>query len=400
VVVLSRLIPAFLAAASGSTYPCRVIEPDPLQQIDRTWVSFRGRKLSYFSGCDYFRLSTHPEVLSTLRAGLKRYGWSVAASRMTTGNHVLYKQLERQLAQFFEAPAALLIPSGYLTNLAVAQALAGQWSHVLIDEAAHPSLSDAANAFGCPVLSFGHRSAESLEAAVSRCGAGARIVLLTDGMFSRDGSVAPLKDYVQVLPRDAMLLVDDAHAAGVLGAKGRGSLEYAGVDRKRSIQTVTLSKAVGTFGGAILCSAALRTKVIEKSHIFIGSTPLPLPIVCATRQALKILRADRTLRKRLVQNTQFVRDGLRNRGLVFPETPGPIVAAKPKSAAAEVKIRASLLKAGVYPSLISYPGGPPSAYFRFVISSEHTRAQLDNLVAGLADCGRLIEPLASVGVPV
>ena len=377
-----------------------MIEPAPLQQVDRTWVYFRGRKLSYFSGCDYFRLSAHPEVRSALRAGLKRYGWSVAASRMTTGNHLLYKQLERQLAQFFQSPAALLIPSGYLTNLAVAQALAGQCSHVLIDEAAHPSLWDAANAFECPVLNFGHRSTESLAATVSRCGADARIVMLTDGMFSRDGSVAPLKDYLQVLPRDAMLLVDDAHAAGVLGAKGRGSLEHTGVNRQRVIQTVTLSKAVGTFGGAILCSAPLRRKIIEKGHIFVGSTPLPLPIVCATRQALKILRANENLRARLLKNTKFVRDGLKDCGFVLPETPGPIIAAKPKSAAAENKIRRTLLEAAIYPSLISYPGGPPCAYFRFVISSEHTRAQLDNLVAALADRAQSLEPLASVGVPV
>jgi 8-amino-7-oxononanoate synthase len=377
-----------------------VIEPDPLQQVDRTWVYFRGRKLSYFAGCDYFRLSTHPEVLSALRAGLEDYGWTVAASRLTTGNHLLYKELELQLAQFFQAPTALLVPSGYLTNLAVAQALAGQCSHVLVDEAAHPSLWDAANAFDCPVLSFGHRSAQSLAATVTRCGADARIVMLTDGMFSRDGSVAPLKDYQQVLPRDAMLLVDDAHAAGVLGAKGRGSLEHTGVDRKRVTQTVTLSKAVGTFGGAILGSAALRRKIIDKSHIFVGSTPLPLPIVCATRQALKILRADKTLRSRLFQNTKFVRDGLRSCGLAFPETPGPIVAAKPTSAAAEAKIRTTLLKTAIYPSLISYPGGPPCAYLRFVISSEHTRAQLDNLVAALADSAKLLQPLGDAGANV
>src|SRR5690349_13661652 len=111
-------------------------EPEPLQQIDRTYVRYQGRKLSYFSGCDYFRLSSHPRVLAAFAEGAKRYGVSVAASRMTTGNHLLYEELEGRLAKFFGTPAAVLIGSGYLTNMAVAQAVAGNFSHALIDERA------------------------------------------------------------------------------------------------------------------------------------------------------------------------------------------------------------------------------------------------------------------------
>src|SRR2546421_2721167 len=111
-----------------------MIEPEPLQQLDRTYVRVRGRKLSYFSGCDYFRLASHPKVLSAMRRGIDRYGLNVAASRLTTGNHVLYRELERALSKFFDAPDALLVSTGYLGNLVVSQALAGNFSHVLIDE--------------------------------------------------------------------------------------------------------------------------------------------------------------------------------------------------------------------------------------------------------------------------
>src|SRR5215471_6917902 len=121
-----------LPIESFAAYTRPVIEPEPLQQVDRTCVYCRGRKLSYFAGCDYFRLASHPEVLGAISAGLKRYGWNVAASRLTTGNHFLYQALEKQLAGFFEAETALLVPSGYVTNLAVAQTLRGQFSHVLI----------------------------------------------------------------------------------------------------------------------------------------------------------------------------------------------------------------------------------------------------------------------------
>src|SRR4051812_48816423 len=118
-------------------------EPEPLQQIDRTYVRFRGRKLSYFSGCDYFRLASHPRVIAAVEAGLSQYGLNVAASRMTSGNHRLYLDLEAELARFFGAESAVLVPSGYLADLVAAQALAGEFSHALIDEAAHAALVDA-----------------------------------------------------------------------------------------------------------------------------------------------------------------------------------------------------------------------------------------------------------------
>src|SRR5438477_11318542 len=127
-------------------------EPAPLQQVDRTYVRFRGRKLSYFSGCDYFRLATHPRVASALQEGVKKYGLNVAASRLTTGNHRLYVELESALTSFFAGPDALLVSAGSMTNLVVAQALSGNFSHALIDARSHPALGTAARLLDCPVL--------------------------------------------------------------------------------------------------------------------------------------------------------------------------------------------------------------------------------------------------------
>jgi len=358
-------------------------EPEPLQQIDRTYVRFRGRKLSYFSGCDYFRLASHPRVLAALRRGLKRCGLSVSASRLTTGNHRLYAELEQELAGFMGAESALVVPSGYLSNLAAAQALAGTFSHALIDERAHPSLSDAAGMLECPVLRFAHRDPEDVGRAVHRCGPQARVILLTDGMFSHDGSVAPLAEYLRALPTDARMLVDDAHGAGVLGRTGKGSLEHAGVSRLRVVQTITLSKAFGVYGGAILGSTSIRRRAIERSRLLIGSTPLPLPLVSAALQSVQILRADRTLRRRMGENIAYVRSELGRRGRPVAENPGPIVALMPGKRRAAQALNRSLLRSGIYPPYIRYPGGPDGGYFRFVISSEHTRAQLDRLVKGL-----------------
>jgi 7-keto-8-aminopelargonate synthetase-like enzyme len=368
-----------------------VIEPEPLQQIERTYVLWRGRKFSYFAGCDYFRLSSHPRVQRALTDGLKRYGLSVAASRLTTGNHALYLKLEQRLAHFFRAQAALLVPNGYVANLAVAQTLAGQFSHALIDEAAHLSLIDAAEALDCPVLRFSHRSAEDVSSAVRRCGAGCKLILLTDGMFSSDGSVPPLKKYLSALPEDAVLLVDDAHAAGVLGINGRGSLEHEGVSRRRVIQTITLSKSFGTYGGAVLGSNSLRRQIVELSHVFVGSTPLPLPLANAAAQALAILDSRNSLRQRLLNNTLRIRNVLQTVRVKAMATPGPIVALEAKHQDALPKITKILREAAIYPPYIQYPGAPPLGHFRFVISSEHSLAQLDNLARSLSRAAHLLK---------
>ncbi len=370
-----------------------MIEPEPLQQIGRTFVLWRRRKLSYFSGCDYFRLSSHPKVTQALGVGLDRYGLSVAASRLTTGNHVLYRELEARLARFFKTEAALLVPSGYVANLAIAQALVGQFSHVLIDDKAHPSLCDASRMLECPVLKFKHRSPADLTAALKRCGPGSKVILLTDGMFSRDGSVAPLKEYLEILAPDAAVLVDDAHGAGVLGANGRGSVEHTGADRRRVIQTITLSKALGAYGGGILSSASLRGKIIERSQLFVGSTPLPLPLVSAALQALSLLKTQKASRSRLLRHAVYVKKALRRGGVPLPETPGPIIGLRPNNRNAAIKINRGLLRADIYPPFIKYPGGPVLGYYRFVISSEHIRDQLDNLIRVLSCFGHLFEPL-------
>ncbi len=250
-------------------------EPEPLQPIDRTYVRFRKRKLSCFSGCDYFRLTSHPRVLAALQAGVKKFGLNVAASRLTTGNHALYRELETELSDFFAAESALLVSTGYSANLVVAQALQGSFSHALLDYDAHPSVADAARLLDCPVLRFKSRDATALAVAVQRCGPGAKLLVLTDGMFSHDGSAAPLAQYLEVLPKDALILVDDAHGAGVLGRTGKGTLEHAGVSRRRIIQTMTLSKAFGAYGGAILGTARLRQRILDRSRMFVGSTPCP-----------------------------------------------------------------------------------------------------------------------------
>jgi len=358
---------------------------EPLQPVGGNFVRWRGRKLVYFSGCDYFRLGSHPGVLRAAAIGLKQLGLNAAASRLTTGHRKIYETLERQLADFFQAEDALLLSSGYLTGVVVAQALAGDYSHALLDARAHPALLDAAVQLGCPILKFKHRDVDEFARAVTRCGRGARPIVLTDGMFSHDGSVAPLRAYLKILPRNGWILLDDAHGAGVLGTNGRGTLEYEKVSRRQIIQCITLSKAFGVYGGAILGQRELRRKVLQRSHAFIGSTPLPPPLANAALQAVKLLRRDgKRLRRCLNQNAARVRAALRAAGWEIPKTPGPIIPLPTTTEAEARALKKRLLAAGIYPPFVKYPGGDANGYFRFVISSEHSRTQLGGLITELA----------------
>lgn len=348
---------------------------EPLQQVDRTYVRWHGRKLSYFAGCDYLRLSSHPAVHEAIRDALEKFGLSVSASRKTTGNHSLYEELESATRTFFDARSAVVSSTGYFTNVIAAQGLRGEIDHVLIDERAHGSLRDAASFLGCPVTEFAHLDPRSVKKKIPARVRRSRLALLTDGMFSHDGSIAPLAQYREIIGADALLWVDDAHAGGIIGENGRGTVELAALPRKKVLQTVTFSKAFGTYGGAVLCDKNVAAQITKKSAAVGGNTPIPLPLAAATIRSLEL--CDAALRARLFENIRLFWRGV---GLNAPEHPAPIIFVSVKNPAT---LRAKLLAAGIYPPLIKYPGGPAGGYFRIALSSEHTPAQIRKLAQTL-----------------
>jgi 8-amino-7-oxononanoate synthase len=368
-------------------------EPEALEFVGENEVRVRGRRFVYFSGCDYFRLARHPRLAAAAVAALKKNGLNVAASRRTTGNHKIYAQLEGELGGFFGAETAVLLPDGYFAPLAVAQALAGEFTHAFVDKLAHGALLDAARMLGCPLKPFKHRDSGSLKALIARAGREARPLVLTDGMFAHDGSTAPLREYLNFLPPAGWILVDDAHGVGVLGANGRGTLEFERVSRGRIIQCATLSKAFGAYGGVVLASHVLRERILTRSRAFIGSTPLPPPMAGAALAALKILRTGELRRKRLFQNLAYTRAKLREAGWEIAETPGPIIRLPAMDESRAAKLRARLLEAGIYPPFLKYSKASAAGIFRFVIASEHSRAQLDRVIAVLAGFQNGASPL-------
>src|SRR5687768_817780 len=321
---------------------------EPLQQIDRTYVLWRGRKLIYFAGCDYFRLSSHPKILRALQKSLSNFGLNVAASRKTTGNHRLYSDLETALQKFFRSEAAVISSTGYFTNIIAAQALRGSIDHVFIDERAHGSLRDAAIFLGCRVSEFSHRNARDLQKKAGS--AKGHFAVLTDGMFSHDGSIAPLSEYRKAIGPEALLWVDDAHAGGIIGSHGRGTVELEGISRRNLLQTVTFSKAFGTYGGAILCDKKMAALISQRSCAVGANTPTPLPLVSASLTALEL--SNERLRHLLFKNIELFWKHLEHPA---PGRLTPIISFAP---AHPTILRRQLIAAGIYPPHINYPGGP------------------------------------------
>lgn len=340
-------------------------------------MRWRGRKLLYFGGCDYLRLSFHPALRRAFKSATERHGLTVAASRRTTGNHLLFEQVEDAARRFFSTERALFVANGYLTNMVAAQGLKGVFDRVFIDARAHSSLRDAAGFLGCAHIEFTHRDPTDLREKIRAARPPGSIAVMTDGVFAQDGAVAPLAAYREVCGSKATLWVDDAHAGGVLGKQGKGSVEWAGIDRRNVIQTVTFSKAFGAFGGAILCEKAVASRVVSQSSALAGSTPLPLPLVAAVLAALKIHRNEPRHRERLWRNIEIFWNEIGRK----PEVCVPIISLTARNSAALVR---RLLKAGIHPCFIEYGGGPFSPYFRFAISGAHTEEQIKRLARTLA----------------
>lgn len=353
--------------------------PPPLTAAGPTEVFRNGRRLLYFAGCDYLRLSTHPTIIQAACDASHRYGLGVSASRLTTGNHPLYVDVERQARRFFRSPGAVLTTTGYSANLIAAQTLADRFTHVCIDARAHPSLRDAVPSLNAKVLTFPHRDPAGLARRCRRLPRTARLLLVTDGVFAHDGSIAPLDVYRGILPDSAWLWVDDCHAVGTLGPAGRGTHEFLGLGRVQLVQTATLSKAFGAQGGLILADRAICRDVPNRSVAFAGGTPPPLPLIAAAIASLQLVSSDPARLARLTTNVRAVKARLHAAGHIADITPGPVFGLHPGPAKAP-RLKARLVANGILPPWIRYPGGPASGYFRFAISSEHTDEQIDRLL--------------------
>ncbi len=334
-----------------------------------------------FGGCDYLGFSRLPEAIEAARATASRLGLSTTASRTTTGDTPEHRELEADLTQFLGVEATTVLPDGYTANIAVCEALAASHPVALIDARAHASLHVAARAAGMRAHTFDHCAPESLAAIVRTLGEPACV--LTDGVFTADGAVAPVRELLEALPGDAVLVVDDCHGLGTIGDGGRGTVSHLGLVDPRVVVTGTLAKALGATGGFVAGRGWVRERVLGRSTAYICTTPAPPAMIAAARAALGVLNANsRDLLSRLDGNTRRLRDGLRRLGVETGDWPTPIAAFD--LGERNLMVQKALREAGLVVPLQTYPGGPSASYFRATVSAIHTPTEIGRLVRTLA----------------
>ena len=363
-----------------------------LRFLDRTHVIFQGKPYLFFGGTDYHRLASHPEVVAACRREAESGGISSAGSRITTGNNPLYARLEEKLSSFLGTEETALCSSGYLSNTVALEALADDFQRVFIDSEAHVSLRGATRCISPERLTtFRHADPGDLSRQIQdSLHSGERPLVLTDGVASDDGELCPLGEYWEVLRNwGGLLLVDDAHGIGTVGPSGKGSPEEARLPPKAFVQTGTLSKAMGTFGGLVAGSAGLAGRIMDRSQAFVGATAVPPPIAAATIRSIEILQANPGMISGLQTRTAHVRGALNAMGLATGSSPAPIISITYRDTARNERLRLILLEQGLYLPLIrDYPGSPPGGHFRLALSSVHTDQDVTRLIDAVAQSRR------------
>lgn len=357
---------------------------DPLNGPVGTHIELEGRRFLFFAGNNYLGLANHPAVREAAAAAVETYGLSSSASRETTGTCTLHLELERQLAVFKNRADAVIFSSGYLGNKILLQALQERFATVLADRWSHPSVVDGVPREIEEIVFYDHGDTDHLARLLGeRPKAGA--VIITDGVFALTGEIAPL-DRIHALARQhrAVVVVDDAHATGILGEHGRGTPEHFGLDGAGDLyQTETMSKALGCFGGFIASTRELIGTIRTGSAAYIGSTALPPPVAAAGTAALRQVREHPERRRKVLENARTVKNGLQEMGLHTASDDTPIIPVFFKTPEEAGRLSRFLRRQSIIAPAVRYPVPMERYPVRLTVSADHTREHLDILMETL-----------------
>jgi 8-amino-7-oxononanoate synthase len=345
-------------------------------RVTGIWTLRNGRRLLSFCCNDYLNLTHHPAVKEAAVEALRTYGVGAGASRLVTGNHPLYAALEARLARWKKTEAACVFGSGYLANLGIIPALAGPRDLVLIDELAHACLYAGARLSRAAVMPFRHSDLEHVETLLSEQRARHQHALIvTDGVFSMDGDIAPLHELATLAQRhDAWLMSDDAHGLGVVG-NGRGSSFAQGTKANVPLQMGTLSKALGAYGGYVCASAAVIDLLRSRARTLIYSTGLPPAIVAAADAALQLIERDPAYAALPVAKAKTF-----TLGAGLPEAVSPIVPVVLGTAEAAIDAAQMLEEHGFLVAAIRPPTVPRgTARLRLTFTAQHPDEEVERL---------------------
>jgi 8-amino-7-oxononanoate synthase len=347
-----------------------------------------GREVLLFAGSNYLDLARHPEVVEASARAARDHGCAAGGSRLISGNLALHEELEEELAKFLGAEAALAFATGYMANVGVIPALVGRGDVVVSDALSHASIIDGCRLSRAEVRVFRHGDLDALESTLRAAASPARRVLLAiDGVYSMDGDVAPVAEMVALAERfGAIVLLDDAHGTGTLGARGAGAAALCGVSEGIHLRVGTLGKGLGSFGAFVAGSRLLRELLVNTARSFIFSCALAPPQVAASRAALRIVREEPWRRDRLQANAARLRTGLGERGLSTAPSTTHIVPVQIGGNASTMAACERLLERGFYAQGIRHPSVPEgTARLRITPMATHGEAEIDALVEAVAE---------------
>jgi glycine C-acetyltransferase len=363
-----------------------------------TRVTVDGRDVISLASNNYLGLNTHPRLVEAAAEATRRFGAGSGAVRTISGTMTLHEELEAALAAFKQVEAALTFQSGFTCNTGVIPVVASEPDLIVSDQLNHASIIDGMRLSRAPRVIYRHKDTDHLRellAAARRDGRSdgqpyRAILVVTDGVFSMDGDIAPLPAIVEAAEAfDAAVLVDDAHASGVLGRNGRGSIDHFGLHGRVAIQVGTLSKAIGVLGGYVAGSQALRDLLIQRGRPFLFSTSHPPAVAAACLAAIRVLEEEPELIERLWANTRRFKEGLRSLGFDTGVSETPITPVMVGDSSLAISFADRLLEEGVWATSVVYPTvALDGARLRTIVTAGHADDELDACLEAFARVGR------------
>jgi glycine C-acetyltransferase len=372
-------------ASQGLRRTLRVLDGE-----QRAHASFEGRSVVNLSSNNYLGLATHPKLRERALAAIEALGVGSGSVRTIAGTMAIHMELERRLAAFKKTEAVVVFQSGFAANAGTVSAILTRDDVIVSDELNHASIIDGARLSRAAIKVFPHRDVSAARQILRELPAATRKLLITDGVFSMDGDLGPLPDLCDLSEEfGCIMMVDDAHASGVFGANGRGTVDHFGVHGRVDVQVGTLSKAVGVLGGYVAGSRSLIEFLHHRARPFLFSTSHPPAVAAACIAALDVLEHEPEIIDRLWQHTRFFKQGLRDLGFDTGTSESPITPVIVGDGAVAMTLSDQLFQEGVFAQGIAFPTvARGRARVRTIVTATHTREDLQFALDVFARVGR------------
>jgi len=375
--------------AKGLHFSLRVLEGE-----QRPRAVFDGRRVINLSSNNYLGLTTHPKLRQAALQAIERYGVGSGAVRTISGTMDLHMDLERQIATFKHTEAAVVFQSGFTANAGTVSAILGREDYIISDQLNHASIIDGARLSRATIKVFPHKDVAAAEQILRELAPlPGRKLLITDGVFSMDGDIAPLPGLCDVAERHgAIMMVDDAHASGVLGRHGRGTVDHFQLHGRVDVQVGTLSKAIGALGGYVCGRRELIDFLYHRGRPFLFSTSHPPSVAATCQAAFHVLEDEPQHMERLWENTRYFKAALQQLGFDTGLSETPITPIMVGASRKAMEFSRALFDEGLFATAVAYPTVPEgAARLRTIVTATHTREDLDEALGILERVGTAMD---------